>query len=1221
MAPQPPAMEECRESISHDKPTEGLLAVGPDLNASRPPLDVKLYRHITLPNGLEALLIQDTLAIQQHGRQANGLDVYSDDETQSEEDDGSAPVVENEDDEDEDAGGFLRDAACCILVGAGSVSETCPGLAHFLEHLLFMGSKKYPGENDYEAYVAKHGGSDNAWTEWEYTAYSLEIPAHALWPAVDRLAQFFVEPLLLADAVDRELKSIESEFQLNKNSDATRRQQLICSCSDPNHPMCKFSWGNLASLKEMPNKLGIDPLKELRAFYDKHYYAGNIRLAIQGAFTLDELEVNIVRYFSNVPALPRDGSPPNLQLNAMKNAGFPLPARTLGTITRIVPVRDRHELTITWQFPSQIMNWKSKPTDFLAHLMGHEASGSLLSYARQQSWATGGLAGKGEDGSECATSHSLFSITFVLSEAGLRHWKELVLAVYEYIGMLRHHSQTGWPDYIFQELQRIHELEYMYGNEMPPDETVEHLVEIMAPHSHIPKQRLLDGSSLLFEFGENQVKSLLDDYMLPEKARIDLISSSFGKPAAYDHVSVDPSSTDTVVTNLVIGQENELAAGSFNAELAGNPQIDPMFGTLFWCNKLPASWLEQWTCAAEPGLSAITALALPPRNPFVPENFELKPRPADDADHPLLHASLKLCIAVGKKRQWFPAAVIQYNSKNNSILVSYESEDVKWHTLDQCDSHFTLDLLTHKESFEGTMDGRKIKYRIVSLARPGARGVVRMFGDESDFDVQDGTAFPLIPPPSKHLPILIANSNALKLWWLQDRQFKRPIAELRLQIICANANASPLHRAVADLLRCVVVDRLTETAYLAQMCQLSSDLEATDVGFTLRINGFDDKMEDLFKAVMEILLSFRGKHEALPETVTEERLEACKEALERGYINAGMAAAGFSSTIRLKSIQPNFCSANEKLKALKGVSSVQAFCETVSSILETMSVEGLIHGNIDRNGAVKMKDLILGMLDSSGGAGLSRKKYPPLSILRIPAVETPHLVFAPSKDPEEPNTSCELYIQVGKDNLFDRTMLDLLLHVMDEPIYDQIRTKDQFGYDVHCDVRWSYGILGCIFHVTTNVKSAHEVVERIDKFLIDFRQELEDMSKEDFQEHLVGLAKQKLDMFNKMSEETDCLWSEICNGRFDWESWRNEAAALRSITKNDAVKAFDQWISPGQQRKVFAVAVIGVGETDASNGRPVVEAGRVGDYVDDQVENFHSLCKNQYWGRVNSKLF
>jgi secreted Zn-dependent insulinase-like peptidase len=243
-------------------------------------------------------------------------------------------------------------------------------------------------------------------------------------------------------------------------------------------------------------------------------------------------------------------------------------------------------------------------------------------------------------------------------------------------------------------------------------------------------------------------------------------------------------------------------------------------------------------------------------------------------------------------------------------------------------------------------------------------------------------------------------------------------------------------------------------------------------------------------------------------------------------------------------------------------------------------------------------------------------------VLCIPSVIQPTLVTVPSKDPEDPNTACETYIQCGKDNVRDRVLMDLLVHIMDEPIHDQIRTKDQFGYDVYCDTRWSYGIIGCRFHVTTNVKSAADVVERIDRFLTDFRQDLADMSEPDFREHLIGLAKQKLDMFNSLSEETESYWDEIRNGRFEWEAWRNETVFLRGVSKNDVINAYDDWLRPGQRRKILAVQVIGgAGDTDASNGRPVVKPDCVADFVDEQVEAFHKLCKKQTWGRVNSKLF
>lgn len=91
--------------------------------------------------------------------------------------------------------------------------------------------------------------------------------------------------------------------------------------------------------------------------------------------------------------------------------------------------------------------------------------------------------------------------------------------------------------------------------------------------------------------------------------------------------------------------------------------------------------------------------------------------------------------------------------------MSYEDEDEKWHKVDVRAEALTQALLMSPD-FEGTLDNKKVKYRIVALATEGERAV-RRFGDDSDFDADDGTGFPPIPPsplPS-HLPQLVCNTQ------------------------------------------------------------------------------------------------------------------------------------------------------------------------------------------------------------------------------------------------------------------------------------------------------------------------------------------------------------------------------------------------------------------------------------------------------------------------------
>src|SRR5690606_6669936 len=83
-------------------------------------------------------------------------------------------------------------AALDVAVGSLEDPENQQGVAHFLEHLLFLGTEKYPDVEEYNAYIASNNGSSNAYTADENTNYLLEVNPDAFEGALDRFAQFFV---------------------------------------------------------------------------------------------------------------------------------------------------------------------------------------------------------------------------------------------------------------------------------------------------------------------------------------------------------------------------------------------------------------------------------------------------------------------------------------------------------------------------------------------------------------------------------------------------------------------------------------------------------------------------------------------------------------------------------------------------------------------------------------------------------------------------------------------------------------------------------------------------------------------------------------------------------------------------------------------------------------------------------------------------------------------
>lgn len=163
--------------------------------------------------------------------------------------------------------------------------------------------------------------------------------------------------------------------------------------------------------------------------------------------------------------------------------------------------------------------------------------------------------------------------------------------------------------------------------------------------------------------------------------------------------------------------------------------------------------------------------------------------------------------------------------------------------------------------------------------------------------------------------MLLDQLQLLKLWHLQDRTFKRPIAEFRVQLHCAEANKTPLHSACGDLLVHLVCDALTETAYLASVCELGSYLSTNDGGFYMRVHGFDDKLLDLFDTIFEVFMQFRGRSDgSLPESIRSERFDLCLETYRRQCINSGMKAAALATNLRINCLRPTSWSSQQKVK-------------------------------------------------------------------------------------------------------------------------------------------------------------------------------------------------------------------------------------------------------------------------------------------------------------------
>lgn len=601
----------------------------------------------------------------------------------------------------------------------------------------------------------------------------------------------------------------------------------------------------------------------------------------------------------------------------------------------------------------------------------------------------------------------------------------------------------------------------------------------------MPDARVLDGTSLYFgdRVDNEMVKLLLFDFLSPENLRVDLMSSIFGRDTDIAAEEDDEEESDAEEEKKTDGDDYgavpmDLAEDDDCGEIEtvdtaafGPPSVEPWFGTKFWTEPIGTGVLQGWKNASEPH-PPTESIHLPPRNGYIPTEFDLKPLPADDASHPLLNCSVKVCVASGKKKSWYPAYVTKYSIGSNGshrLSLSYEDEDEKEHVLDSPE-----DYAKFKEGqdssvevgLKGTLDGKKITFRVTAVPRDGADKTFS-FGDSAhDDDVEDGLAFPAVPPPAGEgrLPRLVHDKSSVRLWHLQDRKFKRPIADLRVRVQCEGMAGSALNQACMSLFCKLCADALVETCYLASVSEIGSTLRATETGFYVRVNGFDHKLLELAKQVLSVAFSFKGRdgQTELPSTIKSGRFEACLEVQLRQYRNAGLDASSFSSSLRLMCLRPAVKSSFAKRRALEGIT-VAKFVEVMNALLGRLSVEALYHGNVTEEDAGHAAAIIMDALTPLH-LGLPRKKLPSKLVVKARLSPDASALTVPSIDPKDSNTAVEVYFQFAKDDnseeaLRQRVLTDLLEALLDEPLYDQLRTKEQVrsgvGVDLHLTERFT----------------------------------------------------------------------------------------------------------------------------------------------------------------------
>ncbi|MCC8378539.1 pitrilysin [Xenorhabdus sp. PB30.3] len=389
-------------------------------------------------------------------------------------------------------------AAVALPVGHMENPDNQLGLAHYLEHMVLMGSKRYPQPGGFAEFLQKNGGSRNASTSSNRTAFYLEVDNGALAEATDRMADALAEPLLDPVNADRERSAVDNEMTIARAGEGHRIWQIRSETLNPAHPNARFAGGNLETLKDKPDSKLQTALVD---FYQRYYSANLMKGVLYGKQPIDKLAQIAAETFGRIPN--RNASVPAITAPAITE-------KEEGIIIHYVPSKPYKSLQLEFSIPNEIANFRSKTEGYISYLIENRSENTLSDWLLKQGLAEGISASvnpnvDGNSGS--------FSIYVELTDKGLQQRDQVIAAIFSYINLLK---QKGIQQSYFDEMVKVFNLSFKYASIVRDMNYIESLADMMLI---VPVSHVLDAPYLADKYNPEAILRRLDQ-LTPENARI-----------------------------------------------------------------------------------------------------------------------------------------------------------------------------------------------------------------------------------------------------------------------------------------------------------------------------------------------------------------------------------------------------------------------------------------------------------------------------------------------------------------------------------------------------------------------------------------------------------------------------------------------------------------------------------------------------------------------------
>jgi insulysin len=350
-------------------------------------------------------------------------------------------------------------ACVAMLVKIGYFQDSVSGMAHFLEHMLFNGTTKYPDENAFSSYISKHNGYQNAYTTHDHTCYFFTVSQDGLNEGLEMFGEFFISPLLNKDCVDREKEAVNSEHIKNINDDGWRRQELLRAASNEEHWFKNFGTGS--------NKtLAIENIDiKVREFFEKYYSSHLMTLVV---LTNDKIEnkKNIIdRIFTRINI--RDIDEKFLILNK--------PILETPKVIKYLPIEEDHRMILTWELPFFKKTPYESPIEFFCILVGNEQKDSINDILLKKGYIISIAAYI----REVIMDKCLFSIEIKMTPLGEKKKHEIIGIIYDFFELLKKNVESDDLKELYDEQLKLNKYKFDHFEKSNCSDTVLELCTII----------------------------------------------------------------------------------------------------------------------------------------------------------------------------------------------------------------------------------------------------------------------------------------------------------------------------------------------------------------------------------------------------------------------------------------------------------------------------------------------------------------------------------------------------------------------------------------------------------------------------------------------------------------------------------------------------------------------------------------------------------------------